>query len=59
MSDSFSQLFSWQKSNLLVETVLLYADECLLKTVSVMRNVLPLVVGCGPWGSVVVELWFS
>ena len=32
---------------MLVETVLLYGD-CLLKTDPVMRNVLPLVVGCGP-----------
>ena len=39
---------------MLVETVLSYGD-CLLKTNPVMRNVLPLVVGCGPWDCVVVR----
>ena len=34
--------------------VLLYGD-CLLKTDPVMRNVLPLVVGCGLWDCVVVR----
>ena len=59
MSDSVCQMFSWEKLSLLVGTVLLYRDECLLKTDSVMENVLPLVAGWGPWGYVVVQQWIS
>ena len=40
-------------------SVLLYGDECLLKTDLVMRNVLLPVAEWGLWGYVVVQQWIS